>query len=61
MAESSRSFACVHGVVVITPRNLVVSALFLSPRVEFFALYLIRTEIREAHECFNKLEGIQIP
>ena len=61
MAESSRSFACVHGVVVITPRNLVVSALFLSPRVEFFALNLIRTEIREAHECFNKLEGIQIP
>ena len=47
----------VHG-VVITPRNLVISTLFLCLRVEFLALHLIVAEVREAHKGFDKLEEI---
>lgn len=51
---SNRLSTCVHG-VIITPRNFVISTLFLSLRVEFLALDLIGAEVRKVHEGFGKL------
>ena len=41
-------------IVIITPGNVIITV-HLSPRVEFLALDLIRTEVREAHEGFSEL------
>jgi len=59
-SESNQLFTRIHE-VIIAPRNLVISTLFLSPRVKFLALNLIRTQVRKAYEGFSKLEKDEYP
>lgn len=41
--------------IVIAPRNLVVSTLLLSLRVEFLTFNFIGAEVRKVHEGLDKL------
>ena len=49
----------VHEIIIVTPRDFVISALFLSLKVEFLALHLIGAKIRKAHKGFGELERFQ--
>ena len=56
-ADQSRTR--VHGIIIVTPRDFTISALFLSLRVEFLPLHLIGAKVRKAHESFGELEEDQ--
>ena len=55
---TDQSSSRVHGVVV-TPGDLVISALYLGLRIEFLAPHLIRAKVREVHKGFGELEEHQ--
>ena len=57
--RADQSSTRVHGIIIVTPRDFVIPALFLSPRVEYLALHLIGAEVCEAYKGFGELEKVR--
>ena len=59
--RADQSSTHVHRILIVAPRNGVISALFLSLAVEFLASHFIGTKIRKGHKGFGELEENQRP
>jgi len=60
-ARADQSSTGVHGIIIVTPGDLVISALSLSLSVESLPICLIGAKICKAYKSFGELEEDQIP